>query len=160
MIYVIEGPDGTGKTTLSKAIAEKVGGEILHPGFNKKWNIEKYHKAFFKLATEFDEMGIPTILDRWAPSEHVYASVFRGGESYDTDALIKKLGADVVWIYCRNDNAVANHFKNQTIRKEMFDDMTEVVKAFDQYVSESPLDWRMYDYDKVDMNKFVEELPS
>lgn len=159
MIYVIEGPDGTGKSTLAAAIAKKVNGQVLHLTYKQTPDSERYHIIFMQAAEDLDDIGIPVILDRWVPSERVYGNVFRNGERFNTDKVIKAYGNKVVWIYCRNDNAVENHLKNKSLRNEMFDDMTEIAKEFDQYIAESPLDWIIYDFDKVNINEFVKELP-
>ena len=159
MIYVLEGPDGVGKSTLAAAIAKEVNGQVLHLTFNKRWPAEQYHRIFIQTAQALDDAGVSVILDRWAPSEEVYGNVFRDGPGFNTHGLIQKYGDGIIWIYCRNDNAVENHFKHVKTRNEMFDDMTKVVQEFDKYIQESGLDWLMYDYNKVDMNEFVKELP-
>lgn len=160
MIYILEGPDGVGKSTLAKEIAEQKKAHVLHSSFNKEWDIYKYHKTIFRAAQILSDYQ-DVVIDRWAPSEWVYGTVFRDGPSYEVDQVIDFYNAneDITWIYCRNDNAAANHREHMNLRPEMFDDMTEVAKKFDQFVEEHPrLNWAVYDYEKVDMKKFVESL--
>lgn len=164
MIYVLEGPDGVGKSTLAEEISKIKGATVVHPYYNKRWNMQEYHTAFIQFAEHCNDFEIPVVLDRWAPSEFVYGHVFRKGESFDTRSLIdyyrELLKDELVFIYCRNDNAVENHLKNKEEREEMFDSMAEVMVAFDAYVKGTPeFNWHMYDYDKVDMTKFTKELP-
>ena len=164
MIYVLEGPDGVGKSTLAAEISKQKGATVVHPYFNKRWNMQEYHTAFIQFAEHCNDFEIPVVLDRWAPSEHVYGKVFRGGEAFDTRSLIdyyrELLKDELVFIYCRNENAIENHKKHVEERDEMFDDMTEIVAGFDEYVKNTPeFHWHMYDFDKVDMVKFVKELP-
>jgi len=155
MIFCLEGPDGTGKSTLAQRLANEVKGSIIHAYYKKDWNMKNYHESIIKAASLLSDFN-PVILDRWAPSEHVYAKVFREGESYNTKTLINKWKDKIVWIYCRNDNAVANHLKNKEVRNEMFLDMTRVVKEFDQYVKSTPeLNWLIFDFDKIDTNEFL-----
>ena len=160
MIYILEGPDGAGKTTLANEIAEQKKASVIHSYFNKRWDIKKHHMDVWNAAQKVSEWN-PVVLDRWAPSEFVYGNVFRGKPGYDVKGLLSNWDdSQVVWIYCRNDNAVENHLKNMKRREEMFDDMTEVVKAFDEFVESTPeLGWLTYDYDKMDMKQFVKELP-
>jgi thymidylate kinase len=164
MIYILEGPDGTGKSTLAAAIAEKTKGHILHSTFNKDWDIEEYHTEIMEAAIDLNRYQ-DVVIDRWAPSEFVYGKVFRGKPSYDSSILVEEYFGqhDITWIYCRNDNAVENHLNNKKNRKEMFDDMTKVVEEFDDYVSYTSnnwikLPWITYDFDKVDIDNFVKEI--
>lgn len=164
MIYILEGADGTGKSTLANEIAKQKHGQVLHPYYDKTWNMEKYHIAFIESAILFANEGIPVILDRWAPSEFVYGDVFRNGPSFDTSKLIEKY-QDLIteWIYCRNDNAIENHLKNKETREEMFDDMSQVVTKFDYYIEYTSnnwlhIPWKIYDFDKVNMKQFVKDL--
>lgn len=168
MIYILEGPDGVGKTTLARAIQDKTKGHLLHASFNKDWDIEMYHLQLIDTALELDQYQ-DVIIDRWTPSEAVYGKVFRGSESYNTDRFLENISdrSNLVnpsvakWIYCRNDKAVENHLKNKEERTEMFDDMTKIVEGFDKYMTKSKklgYPWIEYDFDKVDMNSFVEEV--
>lgn len=49
-IYIIEGPDGTGKTTLANEIAEQSKASIVHCSYDKDWDIKVHHKDMFKAA--------------------------------------------------------------------------------------------------------------
>jgi len=162
MIYILEGPDGTGKTTLANEIAETKKTSVLHSYFDRSWDIKQHHKDMFaaaKLASQWR----PVVLDRWAPSEFVYGTVFRGGPGYDVLGYLWEMEPelkDVVWIYCRNDNAVENHLKNIKFRNEMFSDMSSVVEVFDEFIkNDKDRKWIEYDFDKVDMVEFVRGLP-
>lgn len=160
MIYIVEGPDGVGKTTLANAIAEKVKGHVLHSTYQKGWDIKAYHESIIanaKLLNEYQDV----IIDRWAPSEWVYGNVFRNGASYDVHIMCEAINGmyDVKWIICKNPNAVINHIVNKKIRPEMFGDMTDVVANFSIFVSDTPsLNWLEYDYTKNDIKEFVEEV--
>lgn len=160
MIVIIEGPDGTGKTTLAKEIAKEIDGYIIHAGFNKKWDIKKYHQKLMTLSLQLEKIGINVILDRWAPSEHVYGEVFRYGPSYGTKTLIKNYsGPRFRWIMCRNDNVKENHLKNKEERYEMFDDMEKIQEQYDEYVRVTPfIDWKLYDFNKNDIKEFIKEI--
>lgn len=167
MIYILEGPDGTGKTTLANEIAEQKKASVIHSYFDPKWDIKKHHMDMWQ-AAQIVSRWRPVVLDRWAISELVYGTVFRGKPGYEVPGLLWEMGDEfdnVVWIYCRNDNAVENHLKNMEKRNEMFNDMKEVVTMFDEIVknpdlsTELGIKWIEYDFDKVDMKEFVKELP-
>lgn len=161
MIYIVEGADGTGKSTLANKIAEVKKASVLHSYFDKTWEIWDHHRDMLDAAEKVAKWR-PVVLDRWAHSELVYGSVFRNGPSYPIEFMISSIKEpeNVIWIYCRNDNAVKNHLKNAKQRSEMFDDMTKVVEKFEAVIdAENDRAWVTYDFDKVNVTKFVEDLP-
>lgn len=124
--------------------------------------MKRYFTDILKVAITLSQYQ-DVVIDRWAPSETVYGNVFRGGPQFDIEHFLFMLKPEleehnVQWIMCRNDNVVENHKKHLLEREEMFDDMSKVQEGFDQFVEDSDLPWIMYDYDKVDMDKFVEGL--
>lgn len=160
-IYILEGPDGTGKSTLANAIAEQTKGHVLHCSYDKNWNIQRYHAEIMNAAVSLSQYQ-DVVIDRWAPSEWVYGNVFREEASYDVFRFIESYNIipNLTWIMCRNDNAAINHLKNSEIRDEMFNDMTDVVANFTLFKHDTSdiIDWIEYDFDKVNMNEFVKEL--
>lgn len=159
-IYILEGADCVGKTTLARAIADKTKGHIIHGSYDSNWDIKSYHKAMLH-ATNLLLPYQPVILDRWAVSAEVYDNAFRGGAKYSADEFMVELlqfMQDVVFIYCENQNTIKNHLELSKSRIEMFDDMTDVVAYYDKYLEATDIPWIVYDYDKVDLNDFVEEV--
>lgn len=159
MIYILEGPDGVGKSTLASTIYDETKGHILHCTWKKEFQMRNYfldvmHTA--RLLSRYQDV----IIDRWAPSEYVYGNVFRGGPSFDVLKFVEAHNSDDIrWIMCSNENVVENHKKHMAEREEMFDDMSKVAEGFQEFVKITPrLNWIEYDYDKVDMHKFVKEL--
>jgi len=157
MIWVLEGPDGVGKSTLANEIAKQKDAHIIHCSFKKSWDIKAYHSKIMQHAIALNKSGINVVLDRWAPSEQVYGDVFRGGPKYGVITLIKHLkNEDMVWIYCKNADVVKNHLENSKRRYEMFDSMEKVVLGFDTFVEETPsLNWNIYDFNKTTKEEFV-----
>lgn len=159
-IYVIEGADGTGKSTLCRAIADQTKAHILHGSYSNEWTISIYHKAMLHAANLLLPYQ-PVIFDRWAVSEEVYANAFRGGSKYSADEFMDenlRFFQDIKFIYCENENAIKNHIENSSTRDEMFNDITDVLAYYDQYLEESPINWIRYDFDKIDINEFVKEI--
>ena len=158
MIFVVEGADGTGKTTLVERLVAHFGAEMFHCGYHRDMDIERMHEAVADLAAVHSQAGVHFVLDRWAVSEEVYATVFRDGPSYNTRRLIDLFKDQIVWIYCRNDNAVENHLRNKEVREELYGDMTRVVELYDVYVATSGLDWHVFDYDHDITEDFIDSL--
>lgn len=157
-IYVIDGADGVGKTTLAKSIQRETGAAVIHCSYKKGLDVERLHRGVLESAKLLGRLGVSTVIDRFAPSEEVYGKVFRGGASYNTEALMEELPFNTELIYCRNENATENHRKNMRTREEMFDDMTKIQEEFDLYVQRSPRIWAIYDFDKNNIDNFTKEV--
>ena len=80
-VYVIEGPDCAGKTTLADAMVKYLNAEYLHLTYRFKDRMDKYHTAALEYVLKKAEQG-PVILDRWWMSEIAYAAAFRGGTAW------------------------------------------------------------------------------
>ena len=133
-IIVLEGADGTGKTTLAKHLVEKHGARYLHLGIHK--DIWAWHVAALRLAARLADDHL-VVIDRHWVSEQVYGQVFRGGPAYDLgarclDRVLQKHGA--LMIVCVRDlRTHLDHFeKLRKERPEKFDSMrTVAVRYFD-----------------------------
>lgn len=160
MIWVLEGPDGVGKSTLAEEIARQKDAHVIHCSFRKSWNMKEYHTKNIQYAKALDKLGINVVLDRWAPSEQVYGDVFRGGPRYGIMTMINRYDDEnMTWIQVRNDKAAENHLKNKETRYEMFEDMAKISIGFDEFVKNTPdLNWLVYDYTKISKEEFVENL--
>ena len=160
MIYILDGPDGVGKSTLANAIYEETKGHILHCTWKKEFVMKEYFADVLAVAKRLNKYQ-DVIIDRWAPSEQVYGDVFRGGPSFDVHGYLweEGLDAELKFIICENQNAIENHLKNKETRVEMFETMEGVVEGFNKFVEDTDyLDWIHYDFTKVDMKEFVKEL--
>lgn len=151
-IIVLEGPDGAGKTTLANEIAKWNGGKYLHLTYRFKDRMFDYHTAAIELAAKYAEQQ-PVILDRWWPSEKIYADVFRGGSKWPLggrllDRVALKLGVTYVMCFPRFKNQHLEEFeKLKASGREMYE---TVDKVYDEYVKlwaqlEGRPDWLYYD---------------
>lgn len=162
-LFILEGADGTGKSTLAREIQEATKGHLLHGSWKKDWDIPSYHADMFASAVTLLQYQ-PVIMDRWAVSEEVYANAYRGGAKYSSDEWMKDVfeefinPEDVVFIYCENENAVENHKENMKIREELFDDVAPIVSEYEKYMANTAIKWHRYDFNKVDMKEFVKEI--
>jgi len=133
MIFVLDGPDGVGKTTLAKRITERLGCKYLHLGYRWKDKINLYHDAAIRRCAKQQES---IVLDRWWPSEAVYAKAYRGGSPWPmygrmAERVAKRLC--VVYVYCLPDNvqeAVSRHDELKQEREEMYDDISTVARLY------------------------------
>ena len=161
-LYILEGADGTGKSTLAIELLEQTKGHLIHGTWKKDWDIRSYHSSMYENAIDLLKFQ-DVILDRWAVSEEVYSDAFRGGSRYSSDEYMMNCFNNISFenirfIYCENDNAVENHKNNLKIRKELFNDMSPVVIAYEKYLSKTKFNWIHYDWTKCDMKEFVKEL--
>lgn len=108
-VFIIEGPDRTGKTTLARAIAEYVNVRrcvtYWHCDFTKKLALamEDYQYSVIKnLETNFT-LGNTIIIDRLWPSNVVYREVLDNQPAVDWEpmkSLLRQLGAVYVFTDC------------------------------------------------------------
>lgn len=162
-LIILEGADGTGKSTLANEFLEQTKGHLIHGTWKPGWDIPEYHEDMYDAA-----LGLlayqAVIMDRWAVSEEVYANAYRGGAKYSSDDwMADTMGAainsqDVVFIYCENENAVENHKENMKVREELFDDVEPIVREYEAYMARTAINWHRYDFNKVDMKEFVKEI--
>ena len=98
MIIILEGPDGSGKTTLANTIHRQTGYQLLH----------RSHKTDANATSLFDEYaqviksGKNVIMDRSWYSEMVYGPVMRKSSAitypqmYELERLAAKNGAIII----------------------------------------------------------------
>ena len=101
-IFILEGPDNGGKSTLAKALARKCGAEIVHSTYRFKGRMAAYHLAQFRKALRIAQ-NKPVVLDRWWPSEVAYGNTFRDGCEYAQNLpFYQQLGHDYwcSYTYC------------------------------------------------------------
>lgn len=84
-VYVIEGPDCSGKTTLANELARALGAKQIHLTYRWRSRMDLYHRWAYEKVQALRKQQ-PVILDRWWPSEVVYAKAFRGGTPWPMNA--------------------------------------------------------------------------
>lgn len=80
-VFVIEGADCSGKTTLGEFLTKRWGATYIHATYKFPTRMFDYHTAIMLKALKAAEHG-PVIIDRWWPSELIYADIFRGGSKW------------------------------------------------------------------------------
>lgn len=100
MLIIIEGIDRTGKSTLADAIAEKVGGEVIHSSKPTRHPLREYET---RLKDYVPGTGQHLILDRWHVGELVWPEIFGRKSEYDfamfahTEMFLRSRGALLVY---------------------------------------------------------------
>lgn len=137
-IYVLEGPDGAGKTTLAEEFVRRCGiGTILHCGNRFHDRMHWYHTVMFQKALKAAESG-PVIIDRWWPSEIAYSAAFRGGTRYPEigrmmDRLARFTRVTYVWCVPNDRPRYIDDFAAlRQKRPEDFDSMHDVLDQYDE----------------------------
>lgn len=132
-IIVLEGADGTGKTTLARELVKRHDAFYIHNGL---WpNMWQRHLAAVDLAIKKSQTQL-VIIDRLFLSEQIYGQVFRDGPSYDLgarclDRVLQRHGAVTVLCVREHLQEHLEHFeKLKTERPEKFNCMMEVARRY------------------------------
>lgn len=142
-LLIIDGADGTHKSTLARKFAEQAGGgEILHMTYRWKHPPGKRHPTMYHYHTGSIHYSVKksnrtlAILDRSWATEEVYAGVYRSGTLWPMagrmiDRVVQKHAG--VYVYCVSDpeEAARNHAELSKQREEMYTDrMDNVASGF------------------------------
>lgn len=132
-IIVIEGPDGSGKTTLARRLERDYGAVYFHQSWSKEWDIFQYFTERLMEAAKLSQTRL-VVLDRLWVSELVYGMVYRGGSKWPligrfVDRVILKHAGINLFCLANPETAAARHEKMKTERPEMFSDGAEKVAA-------------------------------
>jgi thymidylate kinase len=134
-LIVIDGCDGTGKTTLAKAICDRFDGVYIHNTYRWPTKMPLYHTAALHRALKLARTQL-VVIDRLWMSEAIYADVYRGGSPWPhmgrmMDRMIRKVGG--VYILAQSPANHGEKFEQlKTEREEMYDNVDDVRKRFDQ----------------------------
>ena len=168
-IIIFEGLDGTGKTTIAKALAEKLNLQYFKNSMHgldsmpEKYkdrayfdNLLKYQApltlAFLRQCL-FKEKGI--ILDRFIPSEFAYGMALRNGTDEDLIWQIDKklflLGAKVIYL--------TKCFNRVTQPKEfMYSELVKIRTYYQIYKSTTLMPWLWLDTTSENLSYQITEI--
>jgi thymidylate kinase len=154
MITILEGVDGTGKSSHAAWLAKEQNARILHAGVptHKHW-FEEYIKPIVDA-----EEGENLILDRWHMGEMIWPTIFNRQSLYKRpesfticNAMIDELGARLILVY-RDIDAIATTLM---LRGEQ-DQIDNVIKAQDMFID---LADRMHNVEIINSNHLERDLP-
>ena len=133
-IIVIDGCDGTGKTTLAKAICDKFNGHYLHNTYRWPSKMPLYHTAALHYALKLAREKL-VVIDRLWMSEAIYAAAYRGGTPWPhmgrlMDRMVRRFAG--LYILTQSPDGHREKFQQlKTEREEMYDDVEQVRASFE-----------------------------
>lgn len=158
-IIIIEGPDGSGKTTLAKRLAFDYNGTILHQTYRFKNKIHLYYLAIFKKALKLADKKL-VILDRFHISEEIYAKVFRNGTKWPwlikiINNIIEELKIPVILCVPLNLSQGLKWFnKAKKERIEQYNNINNVIKEYLLYAKKNINKSNIIIYNKEDIENY------
>lgn len=131
-IVVLEGADGTGKTTLARRLVEDHGAFYIHKRLHA--DMWRHHTAALRLAVRYSATRL-VVIDRLWISECIYGRTFRQASAYPftarcVDRTLWRFGALTVICSPPLDWTITNFKQLKKTRKEMFTSMEEVAQRY------------------------------
>lgn len=159
IIYIVDGPDGTGKTTLCNKLSELYGIPVIHLTYYKD---KKEHEKQFQDALDMLRKS-PSgfILDRYIFSEKVYSDVYRDSKyiSIFDDCLnaLTYVNARVIISVPKDKVKYMDFFKKLHEEREEMYSPEQMGAVYDGYENFFKKDWNFniarYDlFDIIDKN--------
>lgn len=137
-IIVLEGSEGTGKSTLAKELVKRFDGRYIHCTYRWPDKMFTYHLAALHRAVKLSTKQL-VILDRHWISELIYGSIFRNGSKWPEsgrmfDRILKRFGA--LYIVCTSNPQkyaeIFNKIKNE--RDELYKDTEKIARVNMSYL--------------------------
>lgn len=143
-IIVLEGPDGSGKTSLAKFLQEKFDAEYIHLTWSESLEKRMDEYQFTAIAeAKYKSKEKLVIIDRHWVSELIYADVYRGGTNWPNLASecyqeLEDLNALYVFCLPYKPETIKLYFeefeKLKSERDEMYDSMKSCFNAYSTFV--------------------------
>lgn len=135
IVYIIDGPDGTGKTSLCKNLSRMFNIPIYHQSYHKDMRL---HNMQFENALDLlrnSETGF--ILDRYVFSDKVYADVYRNSKYIplfdDCFNALTYANANIIFTLPKDRNRYLEFFKKlYESRNEMYNP-EKMLEVYDGY---------------------------
>lgn len=162
MIIILEGPDGSGKTTLAKRIAKRFNGNRIHSG--GKIYTEKEYDRRMEYLKKLARGNTVNVIDRvtWI-SERIYSDALGRKKIVSEEKMnkdMKSLNCKV--IYCRPTSLTIDRMvvdnskehKSPELYEQIKDNYGKILEGYDTFFAgKKPFVNIKYDYDKDDIKK-------
>jgi hypothetical protein len=138
MIVIVEGPDGSGKSTFVNRMRERISVPISIIRSSKPPTSPDDIRSYIDWVRLFPGSGLNLIFDRFVGiSERIYGPILRGSSKYPRDviyALESVFSRDsLMVIYCRPPfRDIEMGAKNQAQMKGVLTRLEDLVDAYDQ----------------------------
>lgn len=138
-VFILEGPDGSGKTTLAKKLAETYGIDYTHLTYYKDEDVMR--TQFYDVIRRMNEVRKGCVIDRFILSNIIYGIVFHNckfveGWKMFLDALCRDWikGKEIIICLPQDKESYLEHFKKMTEeREEMYCSVEDMSKIYDLY---------------------------
>lgn len=138
-VYFLEGPDGSGKTTLANKLADIHGVDVIHCTYYK--DDVKMNEQFHEVLDNINLKSKGCVVDRYILSNLVYGIVFHNCEFVSQwkiylDGLCRNWIKDKEIVIClpADKKRYLEHFKKMTEeREEMYCSVEDMSKIYDLY---------------------------
>ena len=138
-VFILEGPDGSGKTTLGHKLADTYGIEYTHLTYYEDEN--DMRTQFYDVIRRMNTNKKGFVVDRFILSNIIYGIVFHNCKFVDgwkmfLDALCRDCikGKEIIICLPQDKEAYLEHFKKMTEeRKEMYCSVEDMSKIYDLY---------------------------
>lgn len=154
MIIVLEGPDGSGKTTLAQHLVKKYDAHYMHLTYRFKDRMFTYHTAALERALAIEKTGKMVVIDRWWPSINIYDDVFRKRRTFPmAGRMLDRAGmhGGVVYVLCLPMDR-EQHLKEFEARRaeggEMYDTVEEICEGYQLWENQNSSRVDVITYDR------------
>ena len=138
-VFILEGPDGSGKSTLGKKLSDAYGIDYTHLTYYK--DEEMMRTQFYEVIRRVNTEKRGLVVDRFVLSNLVYGIVFHNCKFVDgwkmfLDALCRDWlkGKEIVICLPYDKQAYLDHFKKMTEeREEMYSSVEDMGKVYDVF---------------------------
>lgn len=142
MIIILEGADGTGKTTLANKLCEKLSAKYIHATWSRELDCRmlEYQMNILSEAYEhYIDTSLPTVIDRLWLSESVYGTCFRNGSKFPyqgriIEKFIDSIGGFTICCLSMDLEAHKKRFLElKDNRFEMYTSVETVVQLYNDF---------------------------
>lgn len=138
MIVIIDGPDGSGKTTLCDELKEE-GFEYYHCVRIGRFNTNvEFYDDFIKKLRVVKAENRDLVIDRCYFSNFVYSTVFKDSDILTNEQRVELQNlVDVIVVALPDKATFFEHFnKLKKMRQEEYNDVSEVYDLFEKLVED------------------------